>query len=47
MAAVLAMAETGVAPVGRAETLEILAVLHAGERSAATGGPVAIADVLP
>jgi virulence factor len=47
MAAVLETVHTGRAPVSRAETLEVLAVLHAGERSAATRERVALADVLP
>jgi predicted dehydrogenase len=47
MAAVLEMARTGVAPVGRADTLEVLAILAAGQRSAESGGPVRITDVLP
>lgn len=47
MAAVLEMARTGVSPLGREQTLEVLAVLAAGERSAGTGGPVALVDVLP
>ena len=46
MAAALEMAQTGVASVSRAETLEVLAVLAAGNRSAETGGPVMVAEML-
>lgn len=47
MTAAVQMAISGAAPVGRADTLEVLAILSAGQRSAKTGGPVRIADVLP
>lgn len=46
MEAVVQMVQTGTSPVTRQETLEVLAILTAGERSKETGGPVAIADVL-
>jgi predicted dehydrogenase len=46
MAAVLEMARTRRAPISRAETLEVLAVLHAGLRSAETGGAVRLDEVL-
>jgi predicted dehydrogenase len=45
MAAVLQMAQTGRAPIRREETLEILAILHAGLRSAETGDRVELAAV--
>ena len=47
MTAAVQMAVSGTSPVGRADTLEVLAILTAGQRSAETGGPVRIADVLP
>ena len=47
MAAVLEMAQTGRPPVSREQTLEVLAVLQAGVRSAETGGRVELSDVLP
>lgn len=47
MAAVVEMVRTGRAPVSRADTLEILAILAAGRRSAETGTTVAVRDVLP
>jgi virulence factor len=46
MAATLQMVRSGEAPVTRAQTLEVLAVLHAGERSAQTGERVYLSDVL-
>lgn len=46
MGAVLEMGRSGKAPLSRTQTLEVLAVLHAGERSAETGHRVAIADIL-
>ena len=45
MRAAVAMAETRQPPVDRRETLEVLEILAAGERSAATGGPVELADL--
>lgn len=45
MAAVLRMAQTSRAPIRREETLEILAILHAGLRSAETGGAVELAAI--
>lgn len=45
MAAVLDMARTGRAPLAREDTLEVLAILHAGLRSAETGGPVELNTV--
>jgi len=45
MAAVLAMAQTGIPGVGRDETLAVLATLAAGNRSAETGGRVMVAEV--
>ena len=45
MAAVLRMVQTGRAPLPKAETLEVLAILHAGLRSAETGGPVELATI--
>jgi virulence factor len=47
MAAVLEMVRTGRAPVNPANTLEILAILHAGERSAQTGQRVNLASLIP
>lgn len=47
MAAALEMARTGVSPISRAETLEVLGVLEAGLRSGETGERVLLADVLP
>ncbi len=47
MAAALEMARTGRAPLRRAQTLEVLAVLHAGQRSAETGQRVYLDDLLP
>jgi predicted dehydrogenase len=46
MAAVLEMVRTRRAPISRAETLEILGILHAGERSAQTGQRVRLVDVM-
>lgn len=46
MAAVLEMARTGHSPIGRADTLEVLAVLHAAVCSAETGTRVLLANVL-
>lgn len=46
MEAVVKMAETGTSPVSRPETLAVLAILAAGDRSKETGGPVRIAEVL-
>ena len=40
------MARTGRAPVPAADTLQVLAVLEAGERSLRTGRPVRLAEVL-
>jgi virulence factor len=45
MSAMLEMARTGRAPIDREETLEILAILHAGLRSAETGQRVELADM--
>ncbi len=47
MSAAVQMAVSGTSPVGRADTLEVLAILTAGQRSALIDGPVQIADVLP
>ena len=47
MAAVLEMARTGEAPISRAQTLDVLSVLHAGLRSAETGRRVYLRDILP
>lgn len=47
MAAALEMAQTGRSPVSRAQTLDVLGVLQAGERSAETGGRVELSEVLP
>ncbi|WP_020577305.1 Gfo/Idh/MocA family protein [Actinopolymorpha alba] len=45
--AVVEMARTGIPPVAPEETLELLAILHAGVRSEEAGGqPVRVADVL-
>ncbi len=46
MAAVLDMVQNGRSPVSREQTLEVLGVLHAGLRSAETGHPVLLAEVL-
>ncbi len=46
MAAALEMARTGRAPLTRGQTLEVLAVLHAGERSTETGPRVDLTDLL-
>jgi len=46
MAAVLDMVQNSRSPVSREETLEVLGVLHAGLRSAETGHPVLLAEVL-
>jgi len=46
MRAAVRMAETGTSPVDRNSSLEVLAILAAGQRSAATGAAVQIADVL-
>lgn len=46
MAAVLEMARTRHSPINRADTLEVLAVLHAAVRSAETGTRVLLTDVL-
>jgi predicted dehydrogenase len=46
MTATLQMADSGQAPISREQTLEVLAVLHAGERSAQTGERVYLADIL-
>jgi len=46
MAAFVRMVETGQSPVSPAETLQVLAILAAGERSAATGERVALAELL-
>jgi predicted dehydrogenase len=45
MSAMLDMVRTGRAPISREETLEILAILHAGMRSAETGQRIEIADM--
>ena len=45
MAGVLEMAQTGRSPVSRADTLEVLAVLHAAQRSSETGARVLLADL--
>lgn len=47
MAAVVQMVRTAQPPVSRHDTLEILAVLAAGHRSAQTGTTVALRDILP
>lgn len=47
MAAFLEMARTRVPPVSRAETLQVLAILAAGQRSAETGERVRLADHMP
>ena len=46
MEAVLEMARTGRAPLTRMQTIEVLAVLHAGERSVETGARVYLKDLL-
>jgi predicted dehydrogenase len=46
MVAVLKMAQTGEAPVSRAQTLDVLGVLHAGLRSAETGQRAYLCDIL-
>lgn len=46
MDAALEMGRSGRAPIRPEETLEVLAVLHAGVRSAEIGQPVQIADIL-
>jgi predicted dehydrogenase len=45
MRAVVQMVETGTAPLSREQTLEVLAILEAGNRSAETGERVALADI--
>jgi predicted dehydrogenase len=47
MTAFLEMARGGTSPVGRADTLEILAILESGQRSAETGAAVRLSDLLP
>ncbi|GAA2756262.1 Gfo/Idh/MocA family protein [Actinopolymorpha rutila] len=47
MSAAVGMARTGTAPIDREATLEVLAILAAGQRSATTGEPVRLADVMP
>jgi virulence factor len=47
MSAVVGMVRDRRAPIARRDTIEILAVLHAGIRSFETGERVRIADVLP
>lgn len=46
MSAAVRMARAGTSPIARQATLDVLAVLAAGERSAETGGPVALAEIL-
>ncbi len=46
MRAFTEMIETRVPPVTREQTLNVLSILHAGNRSAETGGPVAIDEIL-
>lgn len=46
MIAAVEMARTSVAPINRRDTLEVLAVLAAGERSAETGDRVELSDIL-
>jgi predicted dehydrogenase len=45
MAEVLKMAQTNRAPLRPADTLEVLAILAAGVRSAKTGQKVSLADI--
>lgn len=45
MAAFVDMARTGTAPVGREDTIEILSILAAGERSAETGARIDLAQI--
>lgn len=47
MTAVVQMVRERRSPIERRETIEILAVLHAGIRAFETAGPVRLADVLP
>ncbi|WP_092652990.1 Gfo/Idh/MocA family protein [Actinopolymorpha singaporensis] len=47
MSAAVGMARTGTAPIDRQATLEVLAILAAGQRSATIGAPVRLTDVLP
>lgn len=45
MREVVKMVETGVSPLTPEQTLEVLAILHAGTRSAETGGAVALPTI--
>lgn len=45
MSEVVKMVQNGRSPLSREQTLEVLAILHAGNRSAETGQKVAIADI--
>jgi len=45
MREVVRMVETGTSPLGREQTLEVLAILEAGNRSAAAGQRVNLADI--
>ena len=47
MSAAVGMARTGMPPIDRQATLEVLAILAAGQRSATSGEPVRLTDVLP
>ncbi|MET9019980.1 Gfo/Idh/MocA family oxidoreductase [Actinopolymorpha sp. NPDC004070] len=47
MSAAVGMARTRKAPIDRQATLEVLAILAAGQRSADTGAPVRLIDVMP
>ncbi|MFD2082843.1 Oxidoreductase family, NAD-binding Rossmann fold [Actinopolymorpha cephalotaxi] len=47
MSAAVGMARTGTAPIDRQATLEVLAILAAGQRSATTGDAVRLSDVMP
>jgi virulence factor len=46
MRAFVTMMETGIPPVTREQTLDVLAILHAGDRSAETGAPIAINEIM-
>lgn len=45
MREVVRMVETGTSPLGREQTLEVLAILEAGNRSAATGERIPLSDI--
>ncbi|HEU0165360.1 MAG TPA: Gfo/Idh/MocA family oxidoreductase [Thermomicrobiales bacterium] len=45
MREVVKMVETGISPLTPEQTLEVLAILHAGTRSAETGATVSLTDV--